>query len=278
MMVDYFIKCMGLLLLAFSFVSSTTAQTKDSTLLWSYPLSNEVDFVTKDVLQQIYVATDDGHILKLNKEGQLLFDYNNKRLGQIGVIDASNPFNVLVYYPELATVILLDRTLSEIKTINLFDLQIFEPNAVALSNDNHIWVYDPINFQLKKISRDGEVLFQSKYLNQTTNIPLQLTFLLERDNQIIASDTTNGVFIFDAFGQLKKRIAITGISPFQLIDNQLIYQREGNVHSYALATSSDTILRSFADADHILLLSDRWVVVREKGIFTFGIGIADSVD
>lgn len=278
MIVDYFMKWMGLLLLVFSAVSSTAAQIQDSTLLWSYSLSSEIGFVTTDALQQIYVATDDGHILKLNKEGQLLFDYNNKRLGQIGVIDASNPFNVLVYYPELATLIFLDRTLSEIKSINLFDLQIFEPNAVALSNDNHIWIYDPINFQLKKISRAGEILFQSKYLNQTTKIPLQPTFLLERDNQLIANDTTNGVFIFDAFGQLKQRIDIKGVSSFQLIGSQLIYQREENVYSYALPTSSDTILGSFADADHILLLSDRWVVVREKGIFAYSFGIADFVD
>ena len=128
----------GVLLIA----STLRSQSRDSTILFCPSFESEVVFVTSDALQQVYIATAAGSVQKLDKKGQLLFEYNNRRLGQIGVIDANNPFNVLVYYPELATIIVLDRTLSEIKSINLFNLNIFEPQAVALSNDNNIWVYD----------------------------------------------------------------------------------------------------------------------------------------
>lgn len=276
MIIEKFTKRVWLFFLICYSFSTASAQTKDSSYLWSYTLPSEIVFVTSDALQQIYVATEDGYILKFDKDGQLLFEYSNKRLGKVGVLDASNPFNVLVYYPELARIILLDRTLSELKTIPLFDLQIFEPKAVALSNDNHIWVYDPINFQLKKISRDGEVLFQSKYLNQTTRIPLALTFLLERDNQLIASDTTKGIFIFDAFGQLKQQVEMKNVQQFQVEDNRLIYYKDREMYSYSLSTATATSLQSFLDADFVFLLSDRCLVIRKNEIAAYTLNLNRS--
>ena len=102
MIIEKFTKRVWLFFLICYSFSTASAQTKDSSYLWSYTLPSEIVFVTSDALQQIYVATEDGYILKFDKDGQLLFEYSNKRLGKVGVLDASNPFNVLVYYPELA--------------------------------------------------------------------------------------------------------------------------------------------------------------------------------
>jgi len=140
----------------------------------------------------------------------------------------------LVYYPDLATVILLDRTLSEIKEINLFSLGIFEPPAIALANDNNIWLYDPIAAQLKKIDRAGIILFQSKNLTQATGISIRPTFLLERNNQLFLSDPQQGIFIFDAFGQLQQQLPILGVEQFQLLNEQLLYMEAGKLQAIAL--------------------------------------------
>lgn len=227
------ITCQVMLLLFFSF--SLSAQTSDTTtyqIVKKLPL--QATFITSDALHQWYIATDEGHLLKYDKTGQLLFEYSNDRLGIIGRIDATNPFNILVYYPDLATVILLDRTLSEIKEINLFSLGIFEPPAIALANDNNIWLYDPIAAQLKKIDRAGIILFQSKNLTQATGISIRPTFLLERNNQLFLSDPQQGIFIFDAFGQLQQQLPILGVEQFQLLNEQLLYMEAGKLQAIAL--------------------------------------------
>ena len=231
-----------------------------------YQLSSEATFVTVDALQQIYIATEAGKLLKLDKNGQLLFEYNNRRLGKVGGIDASNPFSVLVYYPELATVVLLDRTLSEIKSINLFDLNIFEPQAVALSNDNNIWVYDPINFQLKKISKEGRILFQSKPLHQIIQLVLTPTFLIERNNQLILSDTLNGIFIFDGFGQLQMHINEAGVQQFQVINDQLVYTKEGILYSYNQDVSLKKELMTVPHTERMLCLPTQYITIKGKEI------------
>ena len=229
------------LLLFLSF--SLAAQSKDTTtyhILKTFPL--QATFVTSDALQQWYIATAEGLLLKYNKQGQLLFEYSNDRLGTIGMIDATNPFNILVYYPDLATVILLDRTLSEIKEINLFSLAIFEPQAIALANDNNIWVYDPITAQLKKIDRTGTVLFQSKNLTQTIGTSIQPTFLIERNNQLFLSDPQQGIFIFDAFGQLQQQLPILGVEQFQISNGQLLYIQANTLNTIALNSLETTTI------------------------------------
>ena len=210
------------------------AQTSDTTyhILKQLPLA--ATFLTTDALQQIYIATEEGQVLKLDKNGTLLFEYNNKRLGRIGTIDATNPFTILVYYPGLATIILLDRTLSPIKEINLFDLAIFEPQAVAMANDNNIWLYDPINYQLNKINRTGKIIFQSRRFTQLIPSPIQPTFLLERNNQLLLTDADYGIFIFDGFGQLKQQLPIVGVHQFQVFNNQLVYFKEGALKRFSL--------------------------------------------
>ncbi len=200
---------------------------KDSTFQLIQTIPIQSTYLTTDNLQNIYVATDEGQIIKLDKNGNQQFEYNNNRLGSVGKIDVRNPLTILVYYPELEVVVILDRTLSEIKELNLYELDIFEPKVVALANDNNIWVYDEVAAILKKISQEGKTLFESRNLNQLTQKQLNPTFLKEYNNQLFLSDIENGLFVFDAFGQLKRTIPIKDIERFQVIDKQVFYQRNG---------------------------------------------------
>jgi len=245
------------------------AQTSDTTfhIVKQFPFSPT--FLTTDALQQIYLATEEGQILKLDKDGTLLFEYNNDRLGNIGTIDATNPFTILVYYPDLASIILLDRTLSPIKEINLLDLAIFEPPVVAMANDNTIWLYDPINYQLKKINKAGKILFQSRRLNQLIQTPIQATFLLERNNQLLLNDPVHGIFVFDGFGQLKQQLPITGVTQFQVFNNQLIYFKEGVLKQFSLDVLKEENVAVPFDMEKIAMIlpmKERFLVVKKKEI------------
>ena len=236
-----FIYVIAIFLLVLFFSFSTKAQSLDTTFQVVDSFSIHTTFLTTDALQQIYIATDEGKIIKLSKEGKKLFEYNNRRLGQVRTIDATNPFNILVYYSDLATIVLLDRTLSAIKEINLFDLNIFEVQAIGLSNDNLIWIYDPIESQLKKINNEGDILFQSRHLNQAVKSTLNINFLIERNNRLYLNDPSKGIFVFDNFGQLQEQLPITGLHQFQLLQEQLIYLKDGLIHYYNLETGETQI-------------------------------------
>ena len=257
----------SLIILFFS--SSTQAQSIDTNFQVIDSFQVHTTFLTTDALQQIYIATDEGKIIKLSKDGKKLFEYNNLRLGQVHSIDATNPFNILVYYGDLATIVLLDRTLSAIKEIYLFDLNIFEVQAIGLSNDNQIWIYDPIEAQLKKINSEGDILFQSRHLKQATKNSLNINFLLERNNQLYLNDPSKGVFVFDNFGQLQQQLSIIGIHHFQLLQEQLIYLKDGLIHYYNLETGETKTTKNpyLTKATMVRNLAQQIIIAQKDRLF-----------
>ena len=107
-------------------------------------------YFTTDKLKRIYAVTDDNELIQYDSNGKELFRYNNNTLGELTYIDTSNPFNLLLFYSEFQTVITLDRTLSPTGNLNLLTTEVGDAAAVALSNDNQLWVYDAASLQLKK--------------------------------------------------------------------------------------------------------------------------------
>lgn len=227
-------------LLANSFCFAQNLSDSTYQLLHTIPINST--YLIADNLQNIYVATRQGQVIKFDKNGKQQFEYNNKRLGEIGKIDVRNPLTILVYYPDLAVVVILDRTLSPIKELNLYDLDIIAPKGIGLANDNNIWVYDEVIAVLKKISQTGEVLFESRNLNQLTRKNLSPTFLLERNNLIYLSDLENGLYVFDNFGQLKQEILIKGIERFQVVGPQLFFEKKGQYFQLFLDTLEKRII------------------------------------
>lgn len=223
----------------FSAFGKTTFSIGDTSFQLLYTVSVQSTYSTLDNLQNLYVANQDGQVLKYDNKGQQQFIYNNKRLGQVGKIDARNPFNILVYYPDFEVVVILDRTLSVISELNLFDLAILEPTGICLANDNNIWIFDQVSATLKKINQKGIVLFESRNLNQLTQKSINATFLIERENLLWLSDLKNGLFVFDTFGQLKQELAIYHLSQFQVINEQVVYWKDKQLFSLDLNFSKE---------------------------------------
>ena len=241
-------------------------------LLYSIPI--EGASMAIDNLQNLYVGTQQGQVLQFDKFGHKKFEYNNNRLGTIGKIDVRNPLTILVYYPDFAVITLLDRTLSEIKQINLWDLDILEPKGIALANDNNIWIFDVVTAILKKTNQEGQTLFQSRNLNQLTQESLNPSFLQELDNLIYLSDEEKGIFIFDNFGQLVTSIPHKGIQQFQVFNEQLVFLENQTLFVLNLNDgNSKNILLPEREDDFFLLKieQNRMYIMEQKMIRVYQI-------
>lgn len=114
-----------------------------------------------DELGYIYVVTDDNNLLRCDEEFNTLFQYSNKRLGRIHSIDVSNPLKLMVFFKDYGVVVSLDNTLSESNMIDLNDLELYDIHAIAMANDNNLWIYDPIQLKVKKIDNAGNTILES---------------------------------------------------------------------------------------------------------------------
>lgn len=160
----------------------------------------DIVFATVDKLLQIYVITPDNNIIKFDENGDILYRYTNNYLGAPSLIDASNPIQILVYYPGLQTIVTLDVTLNEISRTNLVSFGFFDIKRVCVSNDAQIWILDGMDFKLKKIDRYGTVLRESEDLLLRLGRNISPVAMLERQNKVLVMDANLGLLIFDNLG------------------------------------------------------------------------------
>ena len=260
-----------LFLLFFSSCSAkiTTPTTeKDSSsyeLIKSLPI--EAQFITSDKLAQLYVVTRKNDLIKYDSKGEELFRYTNNTLGELTHVDVTNPFNILLYYPEFLTVLTLNRTLNQSGEFSLFDLNVVDVQAVAMSNDNNIWLYDDVSFQIKKIDRKGEVITASENLSNQFSKVLQPNFILERDNWLYLNDPALGVLIFDTYGQYSKVVDVKGLLNFQVLDDQLVYRKENSLESFHLKSLNTQLIelpKDISKEHQISIQREKLFIKKEK--------------
>ncbi len=185
-----------------------------------------------DALQQIYVVSEDNRLIKYDSTGQQLFMFSNALLGNIQKVDVTNPMNIMVFYYDYQTIVLLDRTLTKPKELVLWDLDLVDVDAVALSSDNQIWLYDKNNFRLLKMNSEGKVLLESANISLLTANSLQARHLQEHATKVWLNDPKLGIFVFDLFGKFLQKIDIRGIDDLQLVGSQLIFKEKGVLKAF----------------------------------------------
>lgn len=165
------------------------------------------------------------------------YQYNNLSLGKITKVDFQNPLEIVVFYKNFNTVVLLDNQLNEIRKIdyNLNPSPVIV-EATALSSQNQIWIYDNIS---SKIGLH----------NVNTNTIKWISTILEHPIIYYQSDYTHFYWIdtnlvlyrISIYGNIEK----LGISPIfdsiQLTKNQnYIYKIDNQLFYYNLITKSSS--------------------------------------
>ncbi len=253
----------------------TPTEPRDSS---AYDLVKEIEvearLITTDKLQQLYVVTQKNDVIKFSPEGKELFRFTNNTLGELTHIDVTNPFSVLLYYPDYLTVYTLDRTLNKTGEFNFLDLNLTSVEAVGMSNDNNVWLYDEVLYKIKKVNRSGEVLRESENLTTQFGLEIQPDFILERENILYVNDPTVGVVVFDIYGQYIKTIDLKNLTSFQIIDNQLIYQDQDQLKSFhlqSLATQVIDLPQVISDEFKVEIRKSKLFVMKKNkvGIYSF---------
>jgi len=245
------------------------AQPADSTFAIIKTIEVEAKDFTTDKLQQIYVVTPDNEVIKYDAEGNETFRYNNNTLGELAHVDATNPFSILLYYPEFMNVITLDRTLNLTGQFNLYDLNLLYVKGVGMSNDNNIWVYDDALFKLKKIDHEGHAIVESDNLSLLLGHSISPNFILEKEQTVYVNDPQLGIFLFDIFAEYIKTLDFKGLTDFQVYADQLIYFQDGKLqlfHLKSLLTHPLKLPSSISATDKIRLQKNKLFVLKPEGV------------
>ena len=187
-----------------------------------------------DRFDNVYILKVNGELDMYNANRELLFTYANNSLGNVSHVDVTNPQNIVAFVQDFNTIAVLDNTLAELTTIDLASLEYPEITMAATSNDGNYWIYDQANWRLVKIDRVGNEINQSNRLTDYNLAQFTPVYMLERDNKVYISTSTEQLLIFDNFGQFIKSIPMPGLTKFSYEAGRIYYLSEGDVVSYDL--------------------------------------------
>lgn len=200
------------------------AQRADS-LRWQQSIAVVAQFATNDHFGNTYVVTTDNAVVKFDSVGRKTAVFTNKRLGVASSIDATNPLKVLVWYPDFQTVLLLDRTLTEMGRLALP----FTTRCVGTAADGNIWAFDDGVSKLFKYGLDGTLLRESQPLNVYFSQRFSATSLQDNARQVYVNDPAAGMCVLDQYANLEKTLPFYRLESFKLETNTLVSLGPGNI-------------------------------------------------
>lgn len=181
--------------------------------------------VEVDNLGNVYLVTPNNQIKKLSTNLDSIAVFNNPALlGNITSIDVSNPFKILVFYKSFSTIVVLDKYLSVLNTIELQKKNLFTVSAVTTSYDNNIWLFDEANHKIKRIDSEGNVLVETidfRLLFKYEKI-FTADYLKDIEGKLYLYNKDFGFFVFDYYGGLQNKFALKNLTNVQFVNKQVI--------------------------------------------------------
>lgn len=233
-----------------------------------------IDF-TIDNLGNYYLLSKNNQLKKVSANGDSMGVFNDvRRYGKLYSIDATNPLKVLLYYKNFSTVLVLDRFLNMINSIDLRKQNIFQVKAIAQSYDNNIWVYDEQSSKLKKIADDGRVLTETVEFRMIFDDVPSPTHIFDQDGFVYLYDPEKGIYVFDIYGSFKNKISYTGLTDLGIFGKTIVGISNQQVIAYTTGTLTERKLQlpgMFADRQKVLIRPGHFYILQNGNIrhFTF---------
>lgn len=220
-----------IIFLFFGVTSSVTAQT-DSLLNVLPSINYPISSFAVGNLGELFIINTDNQLMKLDEKGDSVGVFNQvTKYGKLSYVEAHNPWKTLLYYKNFSNIVLLDKYLNVITSINLRNKNILRAEAMTISYDNHIWVYDEQDNKLKKIDDSGNILSETVDFRQLFDEVPTPKRIIDHDGFVYLYDPHAGLYIFDYYGSFKRKLSFQGWSDFAIIgksiygfDAQTIYK------------------------------------------------------
>jgi hypothetical protein len=227
-----------------------------------------------DNLGNIFVLTPDNQLKKYSAAGDSLGVFNDvRRYGKIAYIDVTNPLKLLLFYQEFGTIVILDRFLNNLGSLDLRQLGFYQVTCIGLAYDNNIWVYDALAGKLNKIDNDGNIVSQTNDIRQFTDPVPNPVLLTDQGGLVYLFDPQKGVYIFDHYGGYSKNISLKNWRHFSVINSTMLgwngkeFLKMEDKMPYA--EGKRTIPDYFLPATKILIMPDYLYDLKTDGIHVY---------
>ncbi|GLR18792.1 hypothetical protein [Portibacter lacus] len=186
-------------------------------------LDNPIQNFKFDVFGNLYTIDLKNRLKVYDKDLNFLFEYYNNSLGNISYVDVTNPKKIMLFFSGFQRIIFVDDALSEIGRYQ------GEFNIIAAGNssDNNIWIYDGLDYRLKKISKNSKVIIESNPVESYIQLDIHPDFIVEQNNMVFMVEEGRGIAIFDNFGNYSSYLPLEDSGSIIVKDKSIVYTKGG---------------------------------------------------
>ena len=171
--------------------------------------------------------------------GNGILEYKNLSLGKIARADIQNPLQIVLFYENFNTAVLLDNQLNETLKIP------FSENgtpiiaaAVGMASSNRLWIFNSLSQKvglfdyLKKEYRELTVSFSGKVKLYDTDF-----------NYFYWIDEYGNRFACDIYGKVAEYGKFADCDQFKIVDSKwILFSKNGNLYAYEVASDKKITL------------------------------------
>lgn len=206
----------------------------------------------------------DQEIVKLNAATAEEFRYSNKLLGNISMVDVTNPLRPLIFYADVQKMVITDNTLSKQnqQVISFEGLDMFQIQCIASSKiNNGIWVYDQELLQIVKLDRTLNREIETGNLLQILNLnELAPSKMIEKSGYLYVYCPYNGVLIFDMYGTFYRKIPLKDILVWNVLEDKIVYTTLKGIWVYHLKDfKSEQLEKKMLSPDKVLWIDELFI-------------------
>ena len=122
--------------------------------------------------------------------------------------------------------------------LRLWEAGVGLPEWVASGVNQELWIYDALNKEVVRVNERMAIQARTGYLPASTGREPNVIGMAERHEQLIIADSSYGLWVFDRFGSLTKRIPI----------DQLTYMR-AHASGVYLQTKTGAMWYNYGDIE-----------------------------
>ncbi|TAE66044.1 MAG: hypothetical protein EAZ85_16145 [Bacteroidetes bacterium] len=183
---------------------------------------NQIQSVSIDKNEHLFVGDIEGNLKKYDKNGQILLEYSPQKIATISYIDAWASLQILAFYQDWQEFILFDRFLNPKQTEKINNEKIGFMSAMCLSADGMLWIFDQNDMSLKKYNQITEQILIYTPLDLLLEPKeYDIKIIKEYQNFIFVIDKKSGILVFDNLGNFKRKINISDFQSISFLDDSI---------------------------------------------------------
>jgi len=156
--------------------------------------------------------------------GNVHIEYQSLSLGNVYKADIQNPLQIVLFYRQFNTVVLLDNQLNETRRINFSDMP--DPlitEAVGLASQNRLWIFDANTQQLGLYD-----LARAAFRPVTPPFTATITYYQSDYNYFYWIDSTGNCYVSNLFGNIQLLGTIPAYDQVQIVSSKLVLVKKDN--------------------------------------------------